>query len=431
MKYFQLILMIVTFSLTISCNTEQTKQVTNKQDYKAYLNLEDNTSLDIAKEDLEFWTDKIHVTPNQYPYYSKMAAANSTIFKLTGDIDQLKKAEENLILANTKTNFENSGYLRALARNYISQHRFKQALGLLLKAEENGENLSITQFMLVDVYLELGELDKVEMYLSKLKNFKDFDYLIRLSKYNDHLGNLDKAILYLENALAIAESSNNQNLIQWNYTNLADYYGHAGRIKDSYNAYLKALAINPNNSYAKKGIAWIVYSYERNPEEALRILDAISKENTSPDYFLLKSEIAGFMGNIVEKEKLEQKYLSSVSNENYGAMYAKYNVLLFADNADKKQQAIELAKQEVMERPTTQSYDLLAWSYYKNGEFQKALEITKEFVINKTFEPEALLHTAYILKANGEKSEAKKIKEELLGAIYELGPASENEIRNI
>ena len=431
MKYFQLILMIVTFLLTISCNTEQTKQITNKQDYQAYLNLEDNTSLDIAKEDLEFWTDKIHVTPNQYPYYSKMAAANSTIFKLTGDIDQLKKAEEHLILANTKTNFENSGYLRALARNYISQHRFKQALGLLLKVEENGENLSITQFMLVDVYLELGELDKVEMYLSKLKNFKDFDYLIRLSKYNDHLGNLDKAILYLENALAIAESSNNQNLIQWNYTNLADYYGHAGRIKDSYNAYLKALAINPNNSYAKKGIAWIVYSYERNPKEALRILDAISKENTSPDYFLLKSEIAGFMGNIVEKEKLEQKYLSSVSNESYGVMYAKYNVLLFVDNADKKQQAVEVAKQEVMERPTTQSYDLLAWSYYKNGELQKALEITKEFVINKTFEPEALLHTAYILKANGEKSEAKKIKEELLGAIYELGPVSENKIRNI
>ena len=431
MKYFQLILMIVTFSLTISCNTEQTKQVTNKQDYQAYLNLEDNTSLNIAKEDLEFWTEKVHITPNQYPYYSKMAAANSTIFKLTGDIEQLKKAEENLTLANTKTNFENSGYLRALAKNYISQHRFKQALGLLLKAEENGEHLNRTQFMLVDVYLELGELDKVEKYLSKLKNFKDFDYLIRLSKYNDHLGNLDKAILYLENALTIAESSNNQNLIQWNYTNLADYYGHAGRIKDSYNAYLKALAINPNNTYAKKGIAWIVYSYERNPKEALRILDAIAKENTSPDYFLLKSEIAGFMGNIVEKEKLEQKYLSSVSNENYGAMYAKYNVLLFADNADKKQQAIEVAKQEVMERPTAQSYDLLAWSYYKNGELQKALEITKEFVINKTFEPEALLHTAYILKANGEKSEAKKIKEELLGAIYELGPASENEIRNI
>jgi tetratricopeptide (TPR) repeat protein len=431
MKYFQLILMIVTFSLTISCNTEQTKQVTNKQDYQAYLNLEDNTSLNIAKEDLEFWTEKVHITPNQYPYYSKMAAANSTIFKLTGDIEQLKKAEENLTLANTKTNFENSGYLRALAKNYISQHRFKQALGLLLKAEENGEHLNRTQFMLVDVYLELGELDKVEKYLSKLKNFKDFDYLIRLSKYNDHLGNLYKAILYLENALTIAESSNNQNLIQWNYTNLADYYGHAGRIKDSYNAYLKALAINPNNSYAKKGIAWIVYSYERNPKEALRILDAIAKENTSPDYFLLKSEIAGFMGNIVEKEKLEQKYLSSVSNENYGAMYAKYNVLLFADNADKKQQAFEVAKQEVMERPTAQSYDLLAWSYYKNGELQKALEITKEFVINKTFEPEALLHTAYILKANGEKSEAKKIKEELLGAIYELGPASENEIRNI
>ena len=201
MKYFQLILLFVTISTTISCNTSKNKQITNSQDYQAYLNIEENISLNLVQKDLEFWTEKINSTPNQYPYYSKMASANSQIFKLTGDIDQLKKAEEHLTIANAKTNFNNAGYLRALARNYISQHRFKQALDLLIKAEQNGEHLNRTQFMLVDVYLELGEMDKVESYLSKLKNFNDFHYLIRLSKYNDHLGNLDNAILYLENAL--------------------------------------------------------------------------------------------------------------------------------------------------------------------------------------------------------------------------------------
>lgn len=431
MKYFQLIFTIATFLLTIGCKTSKPKQITKKQDYQAFLNIEENNSLNIATKDLEFWTQKINLTPTQNPYYLKLAAANSTIFKLTGDINQLKIAEENLTLANSKTNFDNSVYLRALARNYISQHRFKEALSLLLKAEKNGEHLTRTQLMLVDVYLELGELDLVRYYLSKLKNFNDFDYLIRLSKFNDHIGNLENAILYLENALVIAESSNNKNLIEWNYTNLADYYGHAGRIEDSYNAYLKALSINPNNSYAKKGISWIVYSYEREPEEALRILAAISKENTAPDYLLLKSEIAGFMGNIVEKENLEKRYLCSVRNKKYGAMYTKYTILLFANDANKKEQAIELAKQELLERPSAQSYDLLAWSYYKNGKIKKALEITMQYVINKTFEPEVLLHTAYILKANGQNPEAKKIQKELLGAIFELGPVSENRIRNI
>lgn len=431
MKYIQLILVFVTFSITISCNKEQTKQITNPYEYQAYLELNKNSALESVNKELNFWTNKLEKSPNQYPYHSKIASANAQIFKLTGNINQLKEAEENLLAANQKTNFNNAGYLRSLARNYISQHRFKEALDLLIKAEKNGENLKQTHFMLVDVHLELGNYNEVARYLSKVKNFNNFDYLIRLSKYNDHLGNLDNAIKYLESALKIAKSTNNKTLIQWNYTNLADYYGHAGRIKDSYNAYINALKINPNNTYAKKGIAWIVYSYERNPEEALRILNEIQKENTSPDYFLLKLEIADFMGNVAEKEKQTKKYLDAVSNEKYGAMYAKYNVILFADSNDKKKEAIEIAKKEVKERPTAQSYDLLAWAYYKNGETKKALQISEKHVIGKTFEPEALLHTAFILKHNGKILEAKEIKNELLESVYELGPLTEIEVKNI
>ena len=431
MKYIQLILLFVTFSITISCNKQSIKKITKAKDYQAYLQVDKNTLLKKVNSELDFWEDKLKKTPNQYPYYSKLATANSQVFELTGNIHQLKEAEKNLLTANKSTNFNNAGYLRSLAKNYISQHRFKEALRILTKAESNAEKLQQTHLMLVDVHLELGNLSKVKKYLSKVKNFKNFDYLIRVSKYNDHLGNLDNAVKYLEDALVIAKSSKNQNLIQWNYTNLADYYGHAGRIKDSYYAYLKALAINPNNSYAKKGIAWIVYSYERNPKEALRILETVTKENTSPDYFLLKSEIADFMGNIDEKERQTKNYFNSVSNKNYGAMYAKYNVILFADNVDKKNEAIEIAQQEVMERPTTQSYDLLAWAHYKNGNIEKALKISQKYVIGKTFEPEALLHTAHILKANGKQKEAQEIKTELLGAIYELGPTSEQEIKNI
>mgnify|MGYP000418651067 FL=1 len=91
------------------------------------------------------------------------------------------------------------------------------------------------------------------------------------------------------------------------------------------------MTINPNNSYAKKGIAWIVFSYERNPEEALRILNTVTKENASPDYHLLKAEIADFMGNVAEKENQINIYLQKVSNKDYGVMYHKYNVLLFSD----------------------------------------------------------------------------------------------------
>jgi tetratricopeptide (TPR) repeat protein len=431
MKYFQLLLLFATFSVLTSCNTSRNKQITNTKDYNEFLRFSDNIVLENIKIDYDFWTKKLDNTPNQYPYNIKLAATNSAVFKITGKINELKQAEENLVIANKKTNYNNASYLRSLAKNYIAQHRFKEALELLKKAEINGENLKQTQFMLIDVNLELGNLRTTENYLYTLKNFKSFDYLIRISKYNDHIGNLENAIRYLETSLEIVKTSNNKDLIQWNYTNLADYYGHAGRIRDSYAAYLNALKLNPNDSYAKKGIAWIVYSYERNPTEALRILETVTKENKAPDYHLLKANILDFMGNLKEKNIQIDKYLAKVSNTDYGVMYHKYDVLLYADDASKKEKALEIAAQEVSERPTAQSYDLLAWSYFKNGQIEKALKITELYVLNKTFEPEALLHTAYILKANGKVADAINLKEELIESIYELGPLAEKEIRRI
>lgn len=431
MKNIQLFFLFVTFSFLISCNKNETKQITNSKEYQAYLQTDENLNLQTAKATYNFWNQKLQSNPNQYPYYSKLANANSQIFQLTGDIYQLKEAEKNLVAANKKTNYNSAGYVRSLAKNYISQHRFKEALALLKKAEILGENLQQTNYMLVDVHLELGNLSQVEYYLSKVKNNSDFDYLIRLSKYNDHIGNLDNAISYLEKALKIAEASKNKDLMQWNYTNLADYYGHAGRIEDSYNSYLKALAINPNNSYAKKGIAWIVYSYERNPTEALRILETVINEKATPETHLLKAEILAFMGKHQEKENQIKIYLSKVADKNYGAMYAKYNVLLFADDKTTVLKALEIANEEVKARPTAQSYDLLAWAYYKKGDVKKAIEITERHVIGKTFEPEALLHAAHILKANGKKSEANEILKDLLNSSFELGPLTENELKNI
>ena len=431
MKSIQLILLFVTFLIGTSCTSEPNKQVTNVNDYNSYLTTQTNKALENSTSEYNFWKTKLEKTPNQYPYNAKLASANASIFKITGNIDALKKAEQNLLIANEQTNYNSVGYLRGLAKNYISQHRFKEALTLVLKAESIGESLLESQYMLVDVYLELGNLPKVEEYLSKVKNLKDFGYLIRLSKYNDHIGNLDNAIKYLEASLVIAKSSKNDYLLQWNYTNLADYYGHAGRIKDSYNAYLKALSIDENDSYAKKGIAWIVFSHERNPAEALRILETVTKENAAPDYHLLKAEIAEYMGNIAEKENQTKKYIAKVANKKYGVMYHKYDVLLFANDATKTEKAIALAEQEVAGRATAQSYDLLAWSHFKNGNAKKALEISRNHVIGKTFEPEALLHTAFILKGNGEIEEARILKTELLTAVYELGPLTEKEVKNI
>lgn len=120
-----------------------------------------------------------------------------------------------------------------------------------------------------------------------------------------------------------------------------------------------------------------------------------------------------------------------LQSDNYGAMYNKYNALLFADEKETAAKALEIAKIEVEHRPTPDSYDLLAWAYFNLGEYKKALEIVDKHVVGKSFEPEVQYHLAMIYKSNNLAQKLDKIKEELLSSLYELGPDFEQKINQL
>jgi len=403
--------------------------VTNSEDYSKYLSEKADKTALIANA--QQWTDKLNETPNQYPYLVKRAAAYTSIFDATGDIDYLIKAEEDLKQAVDVTKSKTTSYLKSLASNYISQHRFKEALSLLEQAEENGDKLNGTHKMLFDVYLELGNYLAAESYLKHIKNTSDFDYLIRLAKWEDHKGNLEGAIMNMEKAKTIAEASNLKGMKQWSYTNLADFYGHAGEIEKSYNLYLKALALDPTDAYAKKGIAWITFSYENNPIIAQKIIDSVKTYYTAPDYELLVADIADYNEDELMKSSAIGRYNDMVDNKNYGDMYNAYNIIVYAEEMLLPERAIEMASKEIENRPTPQSYDLLAWSYFKKGNVEKANEIVETYVEGQTFEPTVLYHIAEIYKAMGKTDVVSKLKTELVASLYELGPTMESKINQL
>ena len=423
--------MILSFVLCLASCQKQPEQITNKADYNAFLKLPKDEVLQQTKENYAFWEKKLEKEPSQFPYLMKVAASQSKLFGKTGNIDYLIQARDNYKKVNEITGYKNSGYLKSLAHNYISQHRFKDALALLKKAELRGDHLESTQKMLFDVYMELGNYDEAKSYLDKFTNPRDFDYLIRLAKWNDHRGDLDSAIKYMEQAQDIAEASNIPSTKKWIYTNLADFYGHNGQVKKSYNHYLKALKIDPNDAYSKKGIAWIVYSYEKNPDEALRILNSVTELNKTPSYYLIKSEIAEYKGDSDLQKQFISKYEEAVKNKSYGDMYNKYNVLLYAEEKAKTAQALRIAQIEINNRPTPMSYDLLAWTQYNHGDILEALNTMEKHVVGKTFEPHVLFHLAEIYKANGKYDKAKALKDELEKSTFELGPLVAQKIQRI
>ena len=86
---------------------------------------------------------------------------------------------------------------------------------------------------------------------------------------------------------------------------------------------------------------------------------------------------------------------------------------------------------EVENRSTPETQSLLSYALLKNNQAQKALENQKKYVIDKTYEPVAQLHTLEILMANNKKNDALTYTEELSGASYELGPVTMKEYYSI
>jgi len=425
MKY---LFTILTFVLLQSCTTTTNDKITNSEDYDQYLQ---SVAPKTTSKYFDLWNSKIKPDSIQLTSFGIVASQYDAYFKATGEIDYLKKSEQALEKAVEIAAIGRSGYRRSLARNYISQHRFKEALVQAEAALEIGAGLKETQSLLFDVHMELGNYDLAKTYLDSIKTGSSFDFLIRAAKWNDYKGDLTSTINYMEQAKNLAEKTYSKPLILWAYTNLADYYGHAGRFKESYAFYLKSLELDQQNAYAKKGIAWIVFSYENNPQEALRILDSVTKNHHSPDYYLLKAEIASFMGNQKEQSINLDEYIIRTKNPKFGDMYNAYNIDLYLNETGQLDKALELAKREVENRPTPESYSFLAYSYFKFNNKKEALAIIEKYVDGKTFEPGVLINVAEIYKANGYKAKSKALKQELMGALYELGPSMKSKIESL
>ncbi len=410
--------------LLLGCNGQGDKDVTfttNPKDYTSFLQADPIKSYAAALEEKEFWSKRLGSDSTGVGDLGPLAGAYSKLFETSGAIQHLKDAEQVYKKAITVAAIKiQDGYKRALAKNYITQHRFKDAITLLEESYAGISNKHATELLLFDCYLEVGAYSKALQLLKKIENINQFDYLIRISKWSDHQGDLSAAIGYMEKALTIANSRKNLALQIWTNTNIADYYGHQGDIKASYNHYLKTLALQPDHAYAKKGIAWILYSKEHNITQASVLIDHLLANHNLPDYYLLKAEMASYQGDSVLSEEYMQQFFTLANNPLYGDMYNTHKIRALVKTDPYK--ALQLAQKEVDNRTTPQSYQLLALAQLASNQKQEALATITNFVVGKTSEPMALLYSAQVYKANGMLDKVTALKTALLPASYELGP---------
>ncbi|PSR08929.1 MAG: hypothetical protein DA408_18075 [Bacteroidetes bacterium] len=376
-------------------------------------------------QELSFWSSKLAQAPNQLSYHFKLAGLYNERFAAYGQIDDLCQAESLLQYGLQYASIQRPAFLRALARTYISQHRFQEAYALVTEALAIGENPRANSLIQYDVLMELGRYQEAEQVLAKIYQQGGFQYLIRKAKWEDHQGNLDFAIAMLEEAKANLNAQDQEQAI-WLYSNLGDFYGHHGEVAKAYTHYLMTLQLDPTNWYAIKGMAWIAYAHDGNIPLAKTLLQTIMRTNDTPDLHLRLAELYAYEGDAGCAEAETAAFLATAQALAYGRMYSgPISEILVATGQGTT--ALAMATKEVEQRATPTTYDMLAWVHFKTGNLATAQAIAQQHVIGQTHEPVAQLHLLDIFADDAEM--AKTLRAELATARFELGPLTYQQIK--
>ena len=435
------LLLLLALTAIIGCKNDSEKiastsdqeegSIVNFSDFEDNLDYDVSNRIDEINTEIDSLKKILEDRPNNILDLAKIASLLDERFDLKANVEDLNESVRFRESVAKKTAIKPEGAQRMLAQSYIKQHRFKDADSVMKSFTQEYASRE-SKYVLFDVAMELGRYDEAEKLLDELKNDSDYNYLIRSAKWNDYIGRLDNTIIAMEKAMKLAESSGNTGWKLWSYSNIADYYGHDGQVEKSYDHYLKTLELDPRNTYALKGISWVAFSKDGQADKALEIINKLQERHPSPDYLLSKAELIEFMGKEKESKALKNEFVAQVDRPEYGEMYNAYLIEELASGSpEEKSKSLEIARKEIENRATPETYDLLGLALLENEQIEEALENHKANVIGKTYEPVAQLHTAMIYRANGMNAEAEELKKELLEAEYELGPVVIKEVKKI
>ncbi len=411
------------------CSGCTNKKLVQPEDYEAYLQPAPfNEAVNRLEKEIDFWDSRLQQDTQSFVSLAELGYQHLSLFQRNGAEVHLLKSDSFFRLAASRLNFTDPELLQALSQVAITKHRFHEADRYNRQAYENDGSPYTHALLSFDVGMELGQYHTAKEKLNDLKDRQSFDFLIRQAKYLDHSGNLEGAIELMETAFAKVAHTNKAHLYCWALSNLADMYGHAGRIEEAYEAYLKVLEKEPGYAYALKGIAWIAYAHDNNPAEARRIIHFLTNHSSDPQLLLFLAELAAFENNKRQQDQFIDRFMEQVSRSPIKEMYHKPLIELFTEERKNLPLAQQLAEQEVAHRPTPETYSWLAWVHLKKGEADKAYQLYLTHVKGRSFEPELLLKGAYILEAAGRQQEARALFEECNESSFELGPAVQKEL---
>jgi hypothetical protein len=150
-----------------------------------------------------------------------------------------------------------------------------------------------------------------------------------------------------------------------------------------------------------------------------------------PDPLFKLTQVAEARGDKVMQYQYAQQFEAAATDTLYGNMYNKYLIELYNGILKNPGKAVAVARRELENRATPQTYAWYAWSLVMNGEKAAAYKIYQQFVSGKPLEGLELYQMGKLMQLLGKGYNAQQFFKEAYKNKYDLSPAMVKDMEGI
>jgi tetratricopeptide (TPR) repeat protein len=298
------------------------------------------------------------------------------------------------------------------------EHRFEDALTWAQKALALGSGDPSPWAIAGDALADMGDYKAAsEAYLHLKSEYGSEDEHLAYSYQRDSrmsflrfvAGDTPGAIQLMRSAVGTAiETHMPAENIAWSQCQLGEELFLAGEISAAENAYLDSLENCPGYYRALAGLAKVRASQGKYLDAVKLYNQAIAKV-PYPEYAAALGDIYRQIGQLDDAKKQYDlvefiAYLSQVNRQIHNRDLA----LFYADHDLKLTESLALAKNELEVRRDIYSWDVLAWSLFKNDKLHEASEAISHALAQGTKDPQLFFHAGMIYEKLGDSLKAQE-----------------------
>jgi tetratricopeptide (TPR) repeat protein len=294
-----------------------------------------------------------------------------------------------------------------LASLALSQHRFRDALGLARRAEELAPDAARNYGLLGDALVELGRYEEAFRAFDRMSRLKpNLASYARVAYGRELLGRQDGAIAAMR--LAVNAAGAQSEPAAWTHVQLGKLHFGRGEADAAEREFRRALFALPGYVYALDALAR-VQAARGHHGRAIELARQAAEAVPLPEFVTTLGDLYRATGR---KAPAREQYALVGATERLlranGVRTDLESALFKVDHGIDLRHALAEARSAHRERPTVFAADTLAWALARTGRCEEGLRYSKQALRLGTSDASLFFHRGMIERCLGETAAARR-----------------------